>query len=115
MLRVPQLYYCCSFIEKTNKLADIFYLGNLSLVIGEYEIANNCYVEILNNNFSSREIFNNIGTIHLLKSIDILNPNQSKFIFPVFIEFNTRADNRLKRNTDNQNIIEHLDRAKNYF
>ena len=36
-----------SNIEKTNELAEIFSIANLYLVIGEYENANNCYVEIL--------------------------------------------------------------------
>ena len=104
-----------SNIEKTNELAEIFSIANLYLVIGDYENANNCYVEILNNNFTSREIYNNIGLISLLKSIEILNQGDKNFLFPVYIEQNTYAENKQSRNFVKEDIEKLLKISMEYF
>lgn len=94
-------------IEKTNELSNIFELGNLFLSIGDYKTANNCYSKILNERFSSREIFNNIGVISLLRAIDIFNSRDKEYVFPVYIEINSRADNNLSRTIDDLEIERH--------
>ena len=104
-----------SNIKKTNELADIFYIGNLALVVGDYTLANNCYNEIWNNNFSSREIFNNLGVTSLLKAISLLDDEKSKYIFPIYIDQNTRADNKLSRSGETTILIDLLEDAKDYF
>ena len=104
-----------SNIDKTNELSKIFDLGNLFLSIGEYETANNCYTKILDDKFSSREIYNNIGVISLLKAIDIFNSGNKEYIFPVYIEINSRAKNNLSRAIDYSEIKNLLNNAKFYF
>ena len=104
-----------SNIIKTNELADIFYIGNLALVVGDYTLANNCYNEIWNNNFSSREIFNNLGVTSLLKAISLLDYDKSKYIFPIYIDQNTRADNKLSRSGELTDLIDLLRDAEDYF
>tara|TARA_B100001093_G_scaffold126525_1_gene119090 strand:+ start:344 stop:1807 length:1464 start_codon:yes stop_codon:yes gene_type:complete len=104
-----------SNVDKTNQLSKIFDLGNLFLSIGDYETANNCYTRILNEKFTSREIYNNIGVIYLLKAIDIYNSGNKEYIFPVYIEINSRANNNLSRAVDYSNIKNLLDDAKFYF
>ena len=104
-----------SNIDKTNELSKIFELGNLFLSIGEYETANNCYTKILDDKFSSREIYNNIGVISLLKAIDIYNSGNKEYIFPVYIEINSRANNNLSRAIDYSEIKNLLNNAKFYF
>ncbi len=104
-----------SNIEKTNELAEIFSIANIYLVIGEYESANNCYIEILNNNFTSREIYNNIGLISLLKSIEIINGDGKNFMFPVYIEQNTYAENKQSRNFVKEDIEKLIKISEEYF
>ena len=104
-----------SNIDKTNELSNIFDLGNLFLSIGDYETANNCYIRVLNEKFSSREIYNNIGVISLLKAIDIYNSSNKEYIFPVYIEINSRANNNLNRAIDYSEIKNLLNNAKSYF
>ena len=102
-------------MKKTNELSNIFELGNLFLSIGDYKTANNCYSKILNEKFSSREIYNNIGVISLLKAIDIFNSGNKEYVFPVYIEINSRANNNLSRTIENLEIESHLNNAKSYF
>lgn len=89
-----------SNIEKANKLTTLFNLGNVLLMLGKYNEAKMCFEDILRNNFTSREIFNNIGLVYLLKGISISDPKISKFIYPISIDFQTRADINSKRSLD---------------
>lgn len=102
-------------IDKTNELSQIFDLGNLFLTIGDFVNANNCYSKILNEKFTSREIYNNIGVISLLKAISIYNNGNKEYIFPVYIEINSRANNNLNRAIDYSEINNLLNNAKFYF
>ena len=104
-----------SNITKTNELAEIFYIGNLALVVGDYSLANNCYNEIWNNNFSSREIFNNLGVTSLLKAISLLDAEKSKYTFPLYIDQNTRAENNISRSGESTDLIDLLKDAEDYF
>ena len=81
-----------SNIKKSNDLAKIFKFGNLSLAIGKLGMARNCFKEILSNNFTSREIYNNLGLSYLLNAIENSESEISKYSYPIFIEQNTRAE-----------------------
>jgi len=103
-------------LDETNELANIFDIGNLALVIGEYELAKDCFNTILNHNFTSREIYNNMGTAFLLKAVSMLDKEKSKYIFPIYIDEQTRADNKVStRSAGSDDIIEELEQAKEYF
>tara|TARA_B100001059_G_C17792411_1_gene560955 strand:- start:142 stop:1524 length:1383 start_codon:yes stop_codon:yes gene_type:complete len=89
-----------SNIKKANKLTTLFNVGNILLMLGNYDEAKICFEDILRNNFTSREIFNNIGLVYLLKGISISDPKISKFIYPISIDFQTRADINSTRSLD---------------
>ena len=103
-----------SNISKSNDLAKIFELGNLSLAIGKLDMARNCFKEILNNNFISREIYNNLGLSYLLNAIEIADSPISKFSYPIYIEQNTRAEIQPTRSFSD-NPIKDLKEAIKYF
>tara|TARA_B100000795_G_scaffold266591_1_gene250010 strand:+ start:200 stop:1696 length:1497 start_codon:yes stop_codon:yes gene_type:complete len=106
-----------SNINKSNDLAKIFKHGNMSLAIGELELARNCFKEILNNNFTSREIYNNLGLSFLLNAIENSDSTISKYSYPIYIEQNTRAEVLSTRsgNSFNNNPILDLKDAIKYF
>jgi tetratricopeptide (TPR) repeat protein len=81
-----------SNVKKSNDLASIFHFGNMALAVGKLGMARNCFKEILNNNFTSREIYNNLGLSFLLNAIENSDSTISKYSYPIFIEQNTRAE-----------------------
>jgi hypothetical protein len=106
-----------SNINKSNDLAKIFKFGNMSLAIGKLGMARNCFKEILSNNFTSREIYNNLGLSYLLNAIENLDSSISKYSYPIFIEQNTRAEVLSTRsgNSFNNDPILDLKDAIKYF
>jgi len=62
------------------------------LRLGEYELAKNCFEEILNKRFTSREIYNNLGLVYLLHGISIEDEKISKYQYPVYLDYQTRAN-----------------------
>ena len=80
-----------SKIDEVNNLAKIFEIGNVLLRLGEYELAKSCYEEILNKRFTSREIYNNLGLVYLLYGISIEDEKVSKYQYPVYLDYQTRA------------------------
>jgi hypothetical protein len=77
-------------LEELNKLSVIFKTGNLMAVTEEYSNAIKCYEHILSKNFTSREIYNNLGALYLLKAIKF-DDELSKYSFPILFEGNSRA------------------------
>ena len=57
-------------INEANSLATLFEI-NVLLKLGDFENAKKCYEDILKNNFISREIYNNLGLVYLLKGIEL--------------------------------------------
>lgn len=105
-----------SNITKSNNLAKIFDFGNLSLAIGKHGMARNCFKEILSNNFTSREIYNNLGLSYLLNAIENSDLSVSKYSFPIFIEQNTRAEVQSTRSGSFSNDpVRDLKEAIKYF
>ena len=80
-------------LEELNKLSIIFKLGNLMAVTEEYSNAIKCFEHILSKNFTSREIYNNLGSLYLLKAINF-DDSLSKYSFPILFEGNSRASNK---------------------
>ena len=90
-------------IKAAENLALIFEIGNALLQLKEFSAAQAFYQEILNRNFNSREIYNNLGLVYLLKAIS-LNEFLSKFNYPVHFELNTRLENEKTRSTASENF-----------
>ena len=104
-----------SSIDRTEKLALFFDLGNLALITENYFQAKTCFDVILKNNFNSREIFNNIGLTYLIEAINNSEENISQYNYPIFFENKTRAKNSLTRNTNVSSNLALLTKAKSYF
>jgi hypothetical protein len=62
-------------------------------VTEEYSNAIKCFEHILSKNFTSREIYNNLGSLYLLKAINF-DDSLSKYSFPILFEGNSRASNK---------------------
>ena len=104
-----------SNIKKSNDLAKIFNFGNMALAIGKLEVARNCFKEILKNNFTSREIYNNLGLSYMLNAIKYSDSPISKYSYPIFIEQNTRAEVVSTRSTFSNDPVIDLTEAIKYF
>tara|TARA_B100001250_G_C19801906_1_gene791506 strand:+ start:807 stop:2309 length:1503 start_codon:yes stop_codon:yes gene_type:complete len=104
-----------SNIEKADNLTKLFEVGNLALVSDKLDIARSSYLDILKNDFNSREIYNNLGVTFLLKAIKSLDEPLSKYSYPIFIEQKTRADLSKTRSGEINNPIELLEQADEYF
>lgn len=77
-------------LEELNKLSIIFKMGNLMVATEEYSNALKCYEHILSKNFTSREIYNNLGATYLKIAINF-DDKLSKYTFPILFEETTRA------------------------
>lgn len=104
-----------SNIEKADNLSRIFEVGNLALACGKLSIAINAFEDILNDDFNSREIYNNLGVTYLLTAIENLSEELSKFSYPVFIDQVTRADLSKTRSSNFKNPLDLLEMADEYF
>ena len=89
-----------SKVDEARSLEKLFDIGNVFLRFGEFEIAKDCFEDILKNNFTSREIYNNLGTVYLLYGITIMDNNIARLKFPVNIDYMTRAKTGLSRSAD---------------
>ena len=77
------------------------------MMLGKYNEAKLCFEDILKK-FTSREIYNNLGLVFLLKAIRISDPKISKFVYPLSIDFQTRADISASRSGDLLNDADKL-------
>jgi hypothetical protein len=80
-------------LEELSKLSAIFKMGNLMVVTEKYSNAIKCFEHILSKNFTSREIYNNLGALYLEEAISF-DDELSKFSFPILYEENTRSLNK---------------------
>ena len=83
--------------KQAKNLSMLFDLGNIFLKLGEYNIAKQCFEEILKNKFNSREIYNNLGLVYLLYGISISEKEISKYNYPISLDFHTRANTESTR------------------
>ena len=105
-----------SRIKKANDLALLFELGNVLLLSKQYNLAKECYEAILKNKFNSREIYNNLGLAFLLYGISISDNNISEILYPVSLDFDTRAFvNKTRNGSFFDNPIKMIEKGKSFF
>ena len=113
-------------LKELKKISSIFKIANLCMVIEEHEASQNLYEDIIQRNFPSREIWNNLGITHFFQALDMTDYDVRKYIFPVVAEQNTRAEmnsirevNAFGEGSDPEEkmeaIIENFSRAREYF
>ena len=76
--------------EDFEKLKDIFDLGNLAMVTGNYAYAQEIFHHILNHGFTSREIYNNLGLCYVYEALSL--NIELDFVFPFKIDLSSRLD-----------------------
>ena len=105
-----------SKFNEAKNLSKLFHLGNIMLRLGEYDLAKQCFEYIIQNKFISREIYNNLGTVYLLYGIS-LSKEISKFQYPIFIDYQTRAEVEATRSGSilNNNPKELINKAREFF
>jgi tetratricopeptide (TPR) repeat protein len=121
--------------EKLNKLIPIFESGNLLLVLGSnsknkerkviLEKAAECFQSIIDENYTNKEIYNNIGIAHLMLALSKINKNENKFLYPVTMDtesrlYNVEGSNATGTKTsgfgeNDAYILKHLNLAERYF
>ena len=70
----------------------------------------------MKNDFISREIYNNLGLVYLLKGIELSDNSISKYSYPISIDLDTRAETSTTRSGDLLNSPEKLfNQATEYF
>jgi len=96
-----------------TKNSRIFDMSVFLTAIGSYEFAGT-YLEylLLNTQFHSREIYNNLGVLSLLSAIEMMPAAELKFVFPVEIETSSRLSTRTSLSDE---IERHLITAEKHF
>ena len=74
-------------------LKNIFDFANILMSIGKYNYAQELYQYIINNEFSSREIYNNLGLCYVYEALDL---NLEAEFFNLLIPFNLDVSTRLE-------------------
>jgi tetratricopeptide (TPR) repeat protein len=70
----------------------VFEAGNYAMLMGEYNVAIECYEFLIGKSFHSREIYNNLGVIYFLKASDLADESDIKYIYPVEIDLQSRIN-----------------------
>jgi hypothetical protein len=104
-------YYAKAAKEKMQSMCDVFDFANLSLMSGEYQMAEVIYSAIYEEGFKSREIRSNLGVAHLLKAIQMIDTSDFKYTLPIKVDFNSRLDQNTRGGKDDEKIVEALDNA----
>lgn len=81
---------CRATAKRMKVLKSLFDYANLATISGNYDIAESCYHVILKEKFPSREIFNNLSVVYLLKAIQEIDTIEFPYLFPIELDFNSR-------------------------
>ena len=80
--------------RKLEDLADVFEVSKYLIALGKYDVAKS-YLEKTGRDYSSREIFNNMGVIGCLAALDHFKKEEMPYAIPLELDVKTR----LKKNT----------------
>lgn len=83
--------------KKMSVLKKIYDAANLFVLAGNFDLASSLYRTIINENFPSREIHNNIGVISLIQGIQLLDTIEYPYYFPITLDFDTRLKSNSER------------------
>ena len=93
-------------INKMELLNELFDIAILSNIVGKHNLAIDLFQFILDEDFDSREIHNNLGTSYLLKGITQLDKKVYPYIFPVQIDLETKLNSERVYNIKSNAYIE---------
>lgn len=72
----------------------IFEMANYAMLVEKYDVAIECYNNIISHDFHSAEIYNNIGVAYFLKGVKEDGGESVHFIFPVEIDLESKLGSR---------------------
>lgn len=100
--------------KEASVLSVLFEAGNAFLELKEYLLAEKCYLDIIQNNFNSREIYNNLGLTYLMGAISV-DDIFSKYNYPIHLDLDTRAEINKTRSSFTADFNTLTKHAKSYF
>jgi tetratricopeptide (TPR) repeat protein len=100
--------------DKMKVLKLLYDDGNLALVSGNYIAAQKFFATIIDYNYKSREMWNNLGVAYLMDAIDELDTIKYPYFFPLQIDIRTNLERSLDRNLKDE-VREKLEMALLYF
>lgn len=100
--------------EKLKLLINYFEMSNWLIAVEEYDIALN-YLNALEGQFQSREIYNNLGVVSFLAALEKCSPNEMNYAFPIELDANSRLGISGKGAEDRAYQVEKLLKAVEYF
>ena len=100
--------------REASVLSILFEAGNAFLELKEYSLAEECYSDIIKNNFNSREIHNNLGLTYLMWAISV-DDVFSKYNYPIHLDLDTRAEIKKTRSSFSIDFNSLIEKAKRYF
>lgn len=92
----------------------VFETGNYAMLIGEYDVAINCFNYIISKEFHSREIYNNLGVVYFLKGVSKSDQADIRFIYPIEIDLDNRMRSQGTKGM-NDNVRSIFEEAKAKF
>ena len=92
--------------KKMEFLNELFDIAILSNILGKHNLAIDLFQFILDEDFDSKEIHNNLGTSYLLKGITQLDKKVYPYIFPVQIDLETKLNSERVYNSEFYENIE---------
>ena len=102
-------------IDQANKLTTVFEIANILINLEKYDLAIDAFLEILINKFNSREIYNNLGLSYLMYGISISEDKISSLLYPLRIDFQTRATVSKTRSNLTDSPERMILQSKKYF
>lgn len=91
--------------EKALELNKLFDLASVLIIKREYKCASILYRHILNSEFGSREIFNNLGVIYAFEGLKHANDELVKIDYPFSIELTSRLSEESQRGLFRQDTL----------
>ena len=97
-------------------LKEIFDLANITMSIGYYDYSQVLYQYIINRDFTSREIYNNLGLCYVYQALDLdIEQKSFNLIIPFNIDMDTRLNVTGKTRSLNVKAVNLLYDAKQEF
>lgn len=100
--------------ERMKVLATLFDNANIAMIAGKYDVALILFNTIIKEKFPSREIYNNIGVLHLLKAINSIDRSEFPYVFPCEIDLKTRLKEAQERSFSIDTEAELIEAIRNF-
>lgn len=95
-------------------LNNIYDAANIAVVGGKYKLAKRLYDIILNEGFESKDVYNNAGIALTMEAIQ-LDSNFQTYYFPLFLDTDSKFDDKGVHRAFGDDPIELLTEAREYF